>query len=147
MKKSLLFICMLSIVGLYAQQGQIIIQNPNNNGTEESEQKETITSSRINDLTRLKGQYESMIKRGKELTAILIEHDKLIQEGSMTKKQIKNWKRDVLEAKLLNYRIEDFTNAYLRDGYSLIEHLSPGVISDYYNFSKKQESSSKYAGF
>ncbi len=142
MKKCLLIICILSINGLYAQQEPIKY----NNVIEESEQQNS-TSLRVDNLKYSMEEYESMVKRGKELTAILEEHDKLIQEGSMTKKQIKNWKRDVIEAKLLNYRIGDFTSAYIREGYSLIDHISQDVLSDYYDFSKKLESSSQYAGF
>ncbi len=147
MKKGLLIICMLSIIGLYAQEEQVIIPKEYDINTEEIEQPQTHRISRVDKLTDFSKEYEAMVKRGKELTTLLIEHDKLVKKGSMTKKQITAWKRDVIEAKLLSYRIDDFTYSYIKEGYSLIDLVSPNVLSDYYDFSKKLESSSQYAGF
>ncbi|MEW7291887.1 hypothetical protein [Aquimarina sp. 2304DJ70-9] len=147
MKKNLLIICFLSIAGIHAQEVLFVPQIEHNTVINETEPLQTNTVLRVDNVTYSMKEYESMIKRGKELTFILIEHDKLVQKGSMSKKQIKKWKRDVLEAKLLNYRIDDYTSAYLREGYSLIDHVSEDVLSDYYDFSKVLETSVQYVGF
>ncbi len=136
MKKSLLIICFLSMTGLYAQEELFVSQT-----------QESTKASRVDNITYSIAEYEAMIKRGKELITKIKEHDKLIQKGSMSKAAIKEWKKDMLEAKLLNYRISDFTTKYLNAGYSLIDNVSTEVLSDYYDFSKTLETSDQYAGF
>ncbi len=147
MKKNLLIICFLSMAGMYAQQEPFIVEVQYTPTINETEESKTTTASRIDNLTYSIEEYEDMIKRGKELTIKIIEHKKLTQTGSMTKTQVRELKRDLLEAKLLNYRIDDFTSKYLKAGYSLIDNVSTEVLSDHYDFSKTLEISSQYAGF
>ncbi len=92
-------------------------------------------------------KYESMILRGKELTDKLIEHDKIMQNESRTKAQIKEWKRDLLEAKLLGYRIDEYTTMYKRENYPLIEYVNKEVLNNYDDFSKMLDTATQYAGF
>ncbi len=141
MKNTNLFvICLLAYAGLFAQQENYAPETKYDNVIQENE------ISRVDNIKYSMEEYDALIERCRELTSKLVEYDKMIQEGSMTKKQKKQWKRDVVEAKMLNFRIDDFTSTLIKENYSLIEHLNKEALSDYYDFSKILESSMNYAG-
>ncbi|WP_298544883.1 hypothetical protein [uncultured Aquimarina sp.] len=108
--------------------------------------KEIIISREYTLIYRLE-EYKSMIMRAKELTDALSENDIRIQDGSITKAQIKKWKRDWVEAKLLNFRLDDYTSMYHKVNYPILKYLSVGVLSDYQGFSEIFTNSAQYAGF
>ncbi|GAA4271787.1 hypothetical protein U6A24_14455 [Aquimarina gracilis] len=147
MKNSMLFvICWLACVGINAQQENFAPKTEYSNVTIEVNDQEENNISRVDNIKYSIDEYESMIQRCKELTIKLVEYEKMILEGSMTKKQKKQWKRDVVEAKMLNFRIDDFTTILIQQNYSLIDHVNKKALSDYYDFSKVLESSINFAG-
>ncbi len=92
-------------------------------------------------------KYEAMIQRCKELTSRLIMHNKRIDRGEMTKTQVKDWKRDLVEAKLLNYRIDDFLSIYDERIYYNNEYVNKDMSDSYNNFSRTLDTANRYAGF
>lgn len=92
-------------------------------------------------------EYKSMIIRAKELTDKLSENNNRIQDGSITKTQIKKRKKDWVEAKLLNFRLDDYTSMYNKVNYPILEYLSIEVLNDYQGFSEIFTNSTQYAGF
>ncbi|SHI37288.1 hypothetical protein [Aquimarina spongiae] len=148
MKTHTLFaILWFTTIVLQAQENQQITTTTLTNVTIEVQQFEETQNIEKDQPTYPVEEYKAMIARCKELSLKIIAYDRMIQEGTMKRSQRKAWKRDLMEAKLLNYRIDDFTNAYLRQNYSLIEHVDNKSLSDYYDFSKVLESANKYAGF
>ncbi|WP_066316952.1 hypothetical protein [Aquimarina aggregata] len=89
-------------------------------------------------------EYESMITECKKLTMKLIAHKEIAQKGNMTKTQFKNWKKDLVEAKLLNYRIYEFTSAYKHFNYPLSKYVNKEVLNNYNYFSEILTNSSKH---
>ncbi len=147
MNNKLFIICWLASVGLYAQQENFGPQTEYSNVVIEVMDQQESKISRIDNIKYSAEEYELMIKKCRELTIKLVKYDKMIQDGSMTRKQKKQWKRDVVEAKMLNFRIYDFTDKLIQQNYSLIDHVNKEALSDYYDFSKILESSMNYAGF
>jgi len=92
-------------------------------------------------------EYESMIIRCNELSYVLLEHKERIDDGSITKSQIKDLKRDLVEAKLLHFRLSDFTQMYHKLNYPVLEYLSEETLSNYQVFSKILLNTTQYAGF
>ncbi len=144
---TLLAVLWLTTMGLQAQENQQIATTKLTNVTIEVQQFEETPKVEREQPTYPVEEYEAMIARCKELSLKIIAYDKMIQDGTMKRSQRKAWKRDLMEAKLLNYRIDDFTNAYIKQNYSLIEHVDNKSLSDYYDFSKVLENANKYAGF
>lgn len=148
MKNHTLFI-LISFVfsGLYAQEETHGSNAELTNVVLEVHNVEESNVSRVNHIKYSIEEYEAMIAECKELTKRLQEYDRLIQNGKMTKAQKRAWKKEVMEAKLLNFRIDDFTTIYMKRNYSLIDHVDVKALSDYYDFSKTLESATQYAGF
>lgn len=90
-------------------------------------------------------KYRAMIKECNVLTKRLIRHDALAKKGKMTKQQVINWKRDIVAAKLLNYRISDFIEAY-KKAYSSTFLSKDELLAEYNFFSKTLVVSSKGVG-
>jgi len=87
-----------------------------------------------------------MIDRCKELTDKLISHDKKIRKGSLNKNQYRAWQRDLVEAKMLNLRIDDYNAKLFEQDGSFMNNLKKEALSNYYDFSKALEISKNYAG-
>ncbi len=145
--KKLLIVFWFALVGVYAQEESTTQKIESTDTIEETQDQNTTTVSRIDNFEYSLKEYKSMLSRCKELTSKLIEYDKLIKDGSMTRKQTKAWKRDVMEAKLLDYRIEDFTTIYRGGDYPHVNYLNIQVLNNYDDFSKTLDSASQYAGF
>jgi len=92
-------------------------------------------------------QYQMMIDRCKELTNELEKYNKLAAKGYMSKEQYTNWKRDLVEAKLLDYRIDDFNKMYQSKSYSFEEYVTSEVLDNYNDFSKTLTTANLYAEF
>ncbi len=151
MRKNNVFVVLfLVITGMYAQQ-EVHFSTPTTE-TDQTEETEVHYSTSKNvspayDVKYSIQKYEEMIQRSKELTSELVAYDKLIKSGSMKRKQIKKWKRDVMEAKLLNFRIEDFNKVYRSSNYPVVNYLSIQALNNYDDFSKTLEDAVQYAGF
>ncbi len=144
---TLIIICLFAYVGMYAQQQSSISKTEFTYVVNKIPNQNTTTVSRIDNLEYSLEEYESMLSRCQELTNKLVEYDKIIQNGSMTKKQTKAWKRDVMEAKLLGYRIEDFTAIYRDGDYPYVNYLNIQVLNNYDDFAKTLNDATQYAGF
>lgn len=92
-------------------------------------------------------EYETMVKRCKELTGLLLKYEESYRDGSMSKRDKKKWKKDLMEAKLLNLRIEDFNSHYRKKETPIVEYLNIQVLNNFEDFSKTLETSKQYAGF
>jgi len=57
-------------------------------------------------------QFKSMISECKMYTNRLEQHSAIAKRGNMTKAEIRAWKKDIVAAKLLDFRISDFVDAY-----------------------------------
>jgi len=75
----------------------------------------------------------------------LISHGVLSEKGNMTKEQVRNWKRDIVAAKLLNYRISDFIEAYKKADSSKFINKDE-LLAEYNVFSKTLVVSSRGVG-
>ncbi|GAA4278873.1 hypothetical protein [Aquimarina mytili] len=149
-KNNVFAVLFLVITGMYAQQeDQFSTPITESNLTEEKEiqYSTSVNMSPTYDVKYSIQKYEEMIQRSKELTSKLVEYDKLIKSGSMKRKQEKNWKRDVMEAKLLNFRIEDFNKVYRSGNYPMVNYLSIQALNNYDDFAKTLEDAVQYAGF
>ncbi len=148
-KNNLLILLLLVFVGVNAQQ--TTYQTQKELDIEEKivdqHQEQISTAARIYNIKYSLQEYETMIKRCNELTAKLLKHEELYKSGSMKKKQKKEWKRDLIEAKLLNFRIEDFKAIYLNGDYPIVEYINIQVRNNFEDFSKTLETSTQYAGF
>lgn len=150
MKNTFIILFYLSVTGLFAQEMENLssdLKHTNQSENEVQYKTSVVLEAQTYTLAYSLEEYEAMIIRCKELAEKLIEHDKIAQNGSMTKVQIKNWKRDLLEAKLLNYRLDDYTSMYQRQNYPLLEYVNIDVLNDYYDFSKILTSATQYASF
>ncbi|WP_405205138.1 hypothetical protein [Aquimarina sp. LLG6339-5] len=135
---------------LYSQDKEIYISEIATTDQTETKKEyipKEITVSKEYKLMYSLSEYKSMIIRAKELGDILSENDDSVQNGSITKTEIEKWKRDLVEAKLLNFRLDDYTSMYHKLNYPLLEYLSIEVLNDYRGFSETLSNSTQYAGF
>ncbi|WP_299434510.1 hypothetical protein [uncultured Aquimarina sp.] len=149
-KKISMILLFVNFTVLYSQDEEIYFSEIGiSEQTETKEQytpKEIIVYKEYTLMYRV-AEYKSMIIRAKELTDELSENDNRIQDGSITKTQIKKQKRDWVEAKLLNFRLDDYTSMYHKVNYPILEYLSVEVLNDYHGFSEIFTNSAQYAGF
>jgi len=110
--------------------------------------KRDIVASEIDEEHTLE-QYKAMIRRCRELTTKLIVHNKLlIKRWAMTKSQTTELKRDLVEARLLSYRIDDFNKRYSKKNQEVIkEHFDKEALDSYINFSNVLMATESYANF
>jgi len=92
-------------------------------------------------------QYEVMIAKSKEFTKELRIYDKLANTTTISETQMIAWKRKVVEAKLLNFRIIDFQSKYLSSGNSIQHYVNKDIIIYYNDFSEALKNTGKYVSF
>lgn len=80
--------------------------------------------------------YKAMISECQQLTDKLLKHRALSDSGLMNKKQMIDWKRDLVAAKLLNYRIDDFKSACKNLNYPIQQYVNSETIDNHQDFSK-----------
>ncbi len=150
MKNILIIIFLVNCAEFYAQNEEVFISQvtPIEQPVEELQYspKEIVVTKTIA-LKYPLAEYEAMITRCNELSDKILEYKKEFQNGSIKKTQIKALKKDLVEAKLLSYRLDDFTSMYHNQNYPVLEYLSMEMLSDYHDFSKVLASATQYAGF
>jgi len=68
--------------------------------------------SKINDIIYPLKEFESLITECRIYTNKLKAHSTKSKNGKMSRAEIKEWKKDIVAAKLLDFRISDFIQAY-----------------------------------
>ncbi|MEW7277594.1 hypothetical protein ABW636_03265 [Aquimarina sp. 2201CG1-2-11] len=148
MKNIMIIIFFVNCTGLYAQNTKdTILQITASTEKETLYTPKEITVSKIVELTYPIKEYETMIMRCNELADKLIQYKNDIQRGSMTKAEIKHLKKDMTEAKLLNYKLGDYTAIYNSQDYPLTDYLSKEILDNYQDFSKIFAKTNQYASF
>lgn len=146
-KYGLLIICLMMFIGGFAQQSYSAQKEYTQHINTVIQKNDPIVTTVIDHPKYPLAEYEAMVKRCNELASQLVKHEKRYHSGVMTKKEKKAWKRDIVEAKLLNFRIEDFTAVYLKGDQPIVEYINIQVLNNFEDFSKTLEVSDKYAGF
>lgn len=144
MKNTLvMLICFMLLSVTYAQQSTNVtgetdsnqaVYEYTNHSDIEKKRKSTLTKSTTVEYSL--NAYEAMISECQQLTAKLMQHRKLADSGLMNKKQMIDWKRDLVAAKLLNYRIDDFKSACKNLNYPIQEYVDEEIIDNHQDFSK-----------
>lgn len=111
--------------------GSVKSVSQNNSGTR---LQSSMSLTKENSLKYAIEKYKSMILRCKELNTRLIIYGRLAKKGSMSKKQIFSWKRDLVEAKLLNIRIDEFKSRYKREEYKFQDYVNQEMLDNYEDF-------------
>jgi len=143
----LFVICCCTYVGVFAQQEELTpLLEYTSVTTEVKDYDDNNKASRVDNIKYSIEEYESMIVRCKELTARLVHHKQTVRKGSMSKSQYRAWQRDLVEAKMLNFRIDDFNMKFFEQDNTLLDRINKESLSSYYDFSKVLESSMNYAG-
>jgi len=76
------------------------------------EKKRKFEISQIVQVTYPKKEFESLINECRIYTNKLKQHNTKAKKGKMSKVEVRKWKRDIVAAKLLDFRISDFIEAY-----------------------------------
>lgn len=79
--------------------------------------------------------YKNMILSCRGLTAKLMIYNRMAKNNTLSKKEFKNWKRDLVEAKLLNFRIDEFISAYDKVNYPFKDYVNKELLDNYADFS------------
>lgn len=101
--------------------------------------------SKTTNITYPTKEFKYLLSECTLYTEKLEEHTMRAKKGNMTKTQIREWKRDVVAAKLLDYRISDFLEAYkmasLKNDSNFVD-----PINEYQLFSKTLTIASEGSG-
>jgi len=91
--------------------------------------------SKTIDVTYPLDEFESLIEECRMYTNKLKEHNTKSKNGKMSRTEIREWKRDIVAAKLLDFRISDFVEAYKNaDLENHSDYINP--LAEYNLFSK-----------
>lgn len=108
--------------------------------------KRKINVSRIDNMKYPFKEYRGMMKECKKLTSKLRRHREISETGKMTKTQMLDWKRDIIEAKLLNYRINELSESYEMIKYASYLTATDTLSSSYDKFYEILNAANKYTG-
>ncbi len=148
MKSILMILLFLNFIGLYSQQDEIYTSPITTMKQVEVKihysYKEMSISKTYTQPCSL-AEYEAMIRRHIEFTGKLIEQKERIQNKSITKIRVTESKKDLVAAKFLYYRVDDFTKMYQKQNYPLLKYFNVEALSSYHDFLKIVTNTSRYA--
>ncbi|WP_299440825.1 hypothetical protein [uncultured Aquimarina sp.] len=108
--------------------------------------KRKMNVSRIDNMKYPLKEYSIMMNECKSLTIRLKGHRVISETGKMTKTQMLDWKRDIIEAKLLNYRIGELKESYEMKKYASYLNRTDTLSNSYDTFYEILNAANKYTG-